>query len=790
MQASASTVSGTSDRECLEAWAHHRDAASLETLVERYLGFVYSSAFRRTGDPAQATEVTRAVFFVLARRARRVRKKTLVAGWLFHVTAVACRKLTRKRFGGLRRLWHWISWKLHPERDCAESQSQRAPTCCRWSATQPRSGSAADATLWTRLAPHIDRALERLRTKQRNAVLLCTLLNYDLPAAAKVLRTSERRVAKRVERGMKKLAKRLHKRCGPVASADLVSACLTEGCSATLPESLSIEILRAIEERRGQRPSLKLARQTLRSLAWKRWRRRCVIGTFVFAGLLSFAVAAIWHGSPTGRTWLFSQSQMFGAWYWNLAMAEVARPWPTNAVTPPLDARLIRNAEQLYRTTNIWPVHLTFTREQWKALKPKRVGVLANFILPDNRVLLRNPEARRSGLLGVLGYEYDWSHAECAFGQIPFTNVAARVKGNIASLLRKRPFKLDLNKFAPGQKLGGLDELTFDNLVFDNSCISEALAYEFFRDGGVPAPRTTYAWLSVSVAKQWDRKPFGLYLMEEVVDDEFAAERFGSRKTPLFKPSTYKLFEYLGDDWSAYAPSYDLKTEATPEQRQRVVELARLVTSASDQEFAERVGGFLDLDEFARFLAGQVLLPNYDSILTTGQNFYLYLDPRSNKLGFIPWDLDAAWGNFWVGTKAEQQDASIWRPWVGENRFLERVMAVAEFRRIYRAHLEDFLARLYVPERLNQRIDAIAAAIRDPIAAESAYRLNKFEQTVGLKPVAPARTWQTGINYPLPVHDFIPASDLKKFIAGRARSVRSQLAGESQGVLLEHPKLW
>src|SRR5258708_34880014 len=28
--------------------------------------------------------------------------------------------------------------------------------------------------------------------------------------------------------------------------------------------------------------------------------------------------------------------------------------------------------------------------------------------------------------------------------------------------------------------------------------------------------------------------------------------------------------------------------------------------------------------------------------ISTGQNFYLYLDRASNKFGFIPWDLDAA----------------------------------------------------------------------------------------------------------------------------------------------------
>jgi spore coat protein H len=725
----------------------------LQPLVERYLAFVHSSALRRTGDAAQAAEVARAVFLVLARRARTLRKKTVLAGWLFHVTAVACRKL--KRMGRLRRFWHWISRK-------------------------PRPALPPDATLWTRLAPQMDRALERLRTKQRNAVLLCAFLNHDFASAAKILHTSERRVEKRVGRGMKKLTKRLHKRCGPVASGGLASACATEGCSAPLPEALSVEILQAIEERRGKRPLLKLARRTLRSLAWARWRRRCIISAPVFGLLLVMVGGAIWYGSPTGRTWLFAEIQIWGAWCWNLTTAEAARPWPANADTPQFDARLIRNAEQLYRTTNIWPVHLTFTREQWKALEPKRIKLLPDFILPDNRILLRNPEARRSGILGVLGREYHWSQAECEFGQVVFTNVATRVKGNIASLLSKRPFKLDLNKFVRGQKLGGLDELTFDSLVFDYSCMNEALAYEFFRDAEVPAPRTAYAWLSVSVAKRWERKPMGLYLMEEAVGEAFAAERFGSRKTPLFKPSTYKLFEYMGENWSAYARIYDLKTEATPEQRQRIIEFAHLVTSASDQEFAGRVGGFLDLDEFARFLAVQVLLPNYDSILTTGQNFYLYLDQRSNKFGFVPWDLDAAWGNFWVGSKAEQQQSSIWRPWVGANRFLERVMAVEEFRRIYRAHLEDFLARLYVPERLNRRIDTIAAAIREPMAAESPYRLDKFDQTVGLKPVAPAKWWN--------VVDF-PTHDLKQFIAGRARSVRSQLAGESQGILLKHPKL-
>src|ERR1051325_4563552 len=207
MQSAGSTVPGTSDRECLESWARHRDADNLQTLVERYLVFVYSSALRRTGDVVQAAEVTRAVFLVLARRARRLRKNTVLAGWLSHVTAVPCRKL--KRMARLRRLWQWISRKPHP-------------------ALPP------DATVWTRLAPQMDRALERLRTKPRNALLLCAFLNHDLASAANVLRTSERRVEKRVGRGMKKLVTRLGKRRAPVDPGALGAACATEGCAATV----------------------------------------------------------------------------------------------------------------------------------------------------------------------------------------------------------------------------------------------------------------------------------------------------------------------------------------------------------------------------------------------------------------------------------------------------------------------------------------------------------------------------------------------------------------------------
>ncbi len=757
LSAPDSIVRAASDRECLEFWTRHRAADSLRPLVERYLALVYSSGLRRTGDAAQAEEVTRAVFLVLVRRARRLPKKTVLAGWLFHVTAIACRKL--KPTARLRRLWHWISRK-------------------RGLSWPP------DATLWTRLAPRIDRALDRLPTKQRNAVLLCAFLNHDFAYAAKVLRTSERRVENRLGRGIKKLARRLRKRRAPVDLGALAPACATNGCAATVPEDLLLDVLHLMKTSHGQRPAHKLARRTLRTLAWLRWRRRFLIGYAALNVLVAIlAGIAVYIDSFSGYSRLRSEAVLWTVRFRGRQVAETPRPWPATAAAPRLDASNARNAQDLYRTTNIWLAHLSFTREQWKSLQFKRIGPMPHFERPEGLIFLRNPQARRSGVLGVLGFEFDWTHADFEFGGVAFSNVAARVKGNVRSLFEpNRAYKVDLNRFTKGQKLAGLDELTFNSLLWEYSGLDEALAYEFLREAGVPASRTTYAWLTASVAKQWERKPLGLYLMVEPVDNQFAAERFGSKATPIFKPVTYDLFEYRGDEWSAYGPIYDLKTKATPEQKRRVIDLAQLVTSGTDAEFAVQIRGFLDLDEFARFLAGEVLLPSYDGILSDGQNFYMYLDPRSNKFGFIPWDLNSAWGNIWIASRGEQARASIWHPWLGKNRFIERVMAVEEFRRIYRSHLEDFLTRLYVPERLHRRIDEIATVIRDPIAAQSTFRLDKLEQAVGWKPVhpSPGESPDNGFNR--------PAQEIKRFIDKRAESVRRQLDGKSKGMILSYPE--
>jgi hypothetical protein len=93
------------------------------------------------------------------------------------------------------------------------------------------------------------------------------------------------------------------------------------------------------------------------------------------------------------------------------------------------------------------------------------------------------------------------------------------------------------------------------------------------------------------------------------------------------------------------------------------------------------------------------------------------------------------------------------------------------------------LLTFYMPDRLHRRIDKIAAVIRDPIAAQSALRLDKFEQAVGWKPVHPS-PGEIANTFNSPAHEF------KAFINQRAESVRRQLDGKSKGMILKYPEQW
>jgi hypothetical protein len=191
-----------------------------------------------------------------------------------------------------------------------------------------------------------------------------------------------------------------------------------------------------------------------------------------------------------------------------------------------------------------------------------------------------------------------------------------------------------------------------------------------------------------------------------------------------------------------------------------------------------------------------VWLSTLDSILSIGQNYYIYMDP-AGKMQFLPWDLDHSFGQFpLIGSQEQREKLSINHPWRGENRFLERMFRVEEFKKLYLQKMQDFSKDIFQPERFIKQVDQIAAAIRPAVAEESAGRLARFDGAVAGKPVEqgpmgpaerPATTQPTTQNAPPPrPGPFGSLNPIKLFAPLRAKSVIEQLSGKSQGLTLDN----
>ena len=630
-------------------------------------------------------------------------------------------------------------------------------------------------------APRFLEALIRLKPKLSAPIILNHLLDQSSGRSAAWLKLREKRLERRRQAGLKKASRRLAKRKPRLSIPPAELASLLQSLMSTplLPASLNDSI-------RWQTPVRpeKLAgshyQKAHRGLVWLAWKKAFRVAAAFFAGFMGLigvlALTIFILVKTEALMPLLIQWSVRDEIKKNPGLGIPARAWEgVGASLPPQPA-----ISNLFQSTNIWRVHLKLSSKDYQALSPHRVKKVPLFN-KDRTINLLNPNSRRNGLAGVVGYETDWVHGNFEFAGQAFSNVAVRYRGNGTFLNsmrgEKRPFKVDLNKFVKKQTLAGLDTLNFNNLVEDSTYLHDALGYELFRRAGVPATRTAFAWIDLSVAGKWEKRPLGLYAMVENVDEDFAGQRFGSKKTAIFKPVTYDLFKYLGPDWSAYERIYDLKTEADRSATDRVIEFARLFSHSTDEEFSARLSEFLDLEEFARFLSCVVLLSSYDGFLSNGQNYYVYLDPKSNRFGFLPWDLDHAWGDFYhIGSAADREQASIWQPWSARHPFLERVIQVEAFREIYRRELGQILTNVFLGEWMEERMMEVAAAIDEAVQADSAFRHDRFQRAI-------SENWRE-----VPVQDGRganrPVNPLRGFISRRAESVREQLEGKSEGVLM------
>src|SRR5262247_1628950 len=91
------------DIQLLRDFAKHKSEGAFAALVSRYVNLVYSVGLRQTGNRQHAEEITQAVFLILAKKAARLQRETVLSSWLFQTARLTAANLLRAELRRARR---------------------------------------------------------------------------------------------------------------------------------------------------------------------------------------------------------------------------------------------------------------------------------------------------------------------------------------------------------------------------------------------------------------------------------------------------------------------------------------------------------------------------------------------------------------------------------------------------------------------------------------------------------------------------------------------------------------
>nr|NLI49308.1 hypothetical protein [Propionibacterium sp.] len=234
-----------------------------------------------------------------------------------------------------------------------------------------------------------------------------------------------------------------------------------------------------------------------------------------------------------------------------------------------------------------------------------------------------------------------WLEADLALDGTPLARVGVRLKGNSSlrnvsatSAPETLPWLVRLDKFVAGQHLDGLRELIVRSNT-TTTALNEAVALDLLAASGLAAQRAALARFSVNgsaeVLRLTVENP-----AQEWVDRVFATDGL------LYKAEADGDWSYRGDDPASYADIFDQETgedDLTP-----LIGFLDFVNNSSDAEFTAGLPGRLDTDAFARYLAFEELVDNFDDIDGPGNNAYLWWARATARMTVVAWDHNLAFG--------------------------------------------------------------------------------------------------------------------------------------------------
>ena len=239
------------------------------------------------------------------------------------------------------------------------------------------------------------------------------------------------------------------------------------------------------------------------------------------------------------------------------------------------------------------------------------------------------------------------------YNDIQWYRVGVRFKGNSSLMtswqsgILKLSLKLDFDEFEDdypqinNQRFYGFKKLSLKNNYDDTSFLREKVVAEVFEDAGLAVSHT--AFYKVYIDHGDGPIYFGLYTMVEEVDDTVIETQFSNDDGNLYKP------DGTGASFREGSFSEDVFVKKTNEDEADWSDIQNLFTVLHDDirtsnptVWRAALDTIFDTEVFLNYLAVNTIVQNWDTYGRMTHNYFLYNNPESGKLTWIPWDNNEA----------------------------------------------------------------------------------------------------------------------------------------------------
>ena len=274
----------------------------------------------------------------------------------------------------------------------------------------------------------------------------------------------------------------------------------------------------------------------------------------------------------------------------------------------------------LFPANKVLEVEITLAESDW------------NTIRNQSRNLFEALEAKRKD--GPVKGPYTWVTAKVKIEGKEFGEVGLRKKGFVGSQSTSRPsLKIKLNHTDKQAQINGLTMLTFNNNQQDISLMSQAMGYALYNAAGSPAPRCGYARITLN------GKNLGVYSHVESIREPLLKRGFGDDRGTLYEGTVVDFFR-------GWDKAFEKKTGKDRLGREKINQLIDILEQDDLPDVEQAIGQLVDLDSFYTFWVIEGLIGFWDGYTANNNNFFVYLNPRTEKFHFLPWGLDCGFEKY------------------------------------------------------------------------------------------------------------------------------------------------